>query len=86
MSIVKYVKDELPKDGAIVYCDNGGFSSDRAIFKNGEFQGGGDFPVPCYKMSHVSKWFDLNEYDRHFKNKGEATYGIGFSIAETITA
>ena len=86
MSIVKYVKDELPKEGAIVYCDNGVFSSDRAVFEGGEFVGGGEFPVPNYKMSQVSKWFDLKEYDDHFKSKGETAYYIRFITAETITA
>lgn len=84
MSIVKRVKDETPKEGQIVYCDNGQYSEDRAIFKNGEFIGGGDFPISPYKMNHVTKWFCLSDYDSHFKAKGQTSYGISFGIASEI--
>lgn len=61
MSIVKLLSEEKPKDGSVVYCDNGDFACDRAIYFNGVFIGGGEFPVPSYKMNNVSKWFYLSE-------------------------
>lgn len=81
MSIVHKVVDQLPKEGQVVFCDNGKYSSDRAIFKDGSFMGGGDFPVAPYRMSCVSKWFCLDEYD---KCKGGGGYGVGFTDAEQM--
>lgn len=84
MSIIKYVKDELPQEGAVVYCDNGDFSSDRAIFSNGKFVGGGDFPAPMYNMSFVSKWFYIESYYEYHKKIGKNSYNVTFDIANTI--
>lgn len=85
MSIVKYIeKDEYPNDGDIVYCDNGKFSPDRAVYKDSEFIGGGDFPVPRYKMSCVSKWFNLSEYDNRKKKAGEKSYFVSFEDADSM--
>ena len=84
MSIVKSVKDELPKDGAIVYCDNGGFSSDRAIFKNGDFIGGGEYPSPEYVMNYVENWFYLDLYEQYHEKIGCACYFVDFETARNI--
>lgn len=62
MSIVNKVSEKLPEEGQAVYCDNGKFANDIAVFKNGKFIGGGDFPVASYEMNQVSKWFDWDEY------------------------
>ena len=80
MSIVNYLP-ELPKEGSVVFADNGKYSSDRAIFKNGEFVGGGDYPVMPYTMSFVLKWFYLDEYD---EKMGGGSYLIGFEEAENL--
>lgn len=61
MSIVKLLSEEKPKGGSIVYCDNGDFACDRAIYSGGLFIGGGEFPVIAYEMNNVSKWFYLDE-------------------------
>jgi hypothetical protein len=85
MSIVKYIeKDEYPNEGDIVYCDNGKYSPDRAIYRNGEFIGGGEFPIPSYKMSCVSKWFNLSEYGSHKNKAGKNSYCVSFEDAESM--
>ena len=84
MSIVKYVTDELPIEGSIVYANNIGSLDDRAIFKNGKFYGGDEFPMPEYLMKNVSKWFYLNEYENYCINSGKTSFVISFSVAETI--
>lgn len=83
MSIVNLVGDRLPNSGSVVYCDNGIYASDRAIFEGGKFIGGGEFPVPSYEMKHVTKWFYLSEYHEGQTNKNG--YNISFDIASTIT-
>ena len=83
MSIVKLSIFELPKEGDVVYCDNGAYSSDRAIFRNGYFMGGGDMSKP-YKMNYVTKWFDFRLYDNYFRAKGETCYSVSFDIADNI--
>ncbi len=85
MSIVRYIlKGELPKEGQVVYCDNGEFSPDRAVYRDGEFIGGGEYPVPSYKMSNASKWFDLKDYSDFHRCKGISCYSISFDVAEGI--
>jgi hypothetical protein len=85
VSIVKSYPQEYPQEGQVVYADNGKFSPDRAIFKNGQFIGGGEFPVAPYSMSFVSKWFCLDEYKENMTLIGEGKcYGIGFSAAEEM--
>ena len=71
---------QLPADGQMVYADNGKFSSDRAVFKNGKFVG-----ESGYTMSCVRKWFPFSEYDDYHRHcKGLTCYSVGFDIAETI--
>ena len=82
MSIVHRVIDNLPSEGDVVYCDNGKYSSDRAIYKDGQFLGGGEFPVKEYAMSCVSKWFNLDEY-RYCKNS--SGYRVSFDDAELMS-
>jgi len=82
VSIVHYLP-ELPEEGATVFADNGKFSADRAIFKDGKFLGGGEFPVPRYEMHHVAKWFDMRIYEEHHKNA--RCFCVSFAIAETLS-
>ena len=79
MSIVNYLP-KLPKEGSVVFADNGKYPSDRAIFKNGKFVGGGEFPLPPYTMSRVSKWFYFDEYF----NKIKGSCSISFDQAERL--
>lgn len=81
MSIVHSVKDKLPEEGDLVYCDNGEHSSDRAVFKDGKFIGGDDWPILPYEMTCVENWFDLEEY-RFCKN--ESSYFISFKEAKLM--
>lgn len=69
---------DAPKEGSIVYVDNGQYAPDRAVYRDGAFYGGGDFPVREYKMSQVKKWFYLDEYSRH---KNSCAYTISFKEA-----
>ena len=73
---------ELPEEGSVVYADNGKFSPDRAVFRNGQLIGGGDFPLPICVMSNVSKWFYLDEYQR--RQKGKSCYSVSFGEAEKM--
>ena len=82
MGIVHRISDKLPIEGEVVYCDNGKYSSDRAIYKNGQFIGGGEFPVRPYLMSCVSKWFNLDVYGFC---KGRGSYFISFNDAELMS-
>lgn len=84
MSIVNHVLDKLPDEGQLVYCDNPPFANDRAIFENGKFIGGGEFPVDCYEMKNVSKWFDYKLYCSFFDKSGINSYTISFDKAEKI--
>ena len=86
MSIVHHLP-ELPTDNSIVYADNGEFSPDRAIYKDGSFFGGGEFPVPQYKMNYVTKWFYLDVYSDHIKSdqNGNKCYTISFDQAENMS-
>lgn len=81
MSIVKYLP-ELPENNSVVYADNGNFASDRAIFVDGKFMGGGEFPIPEYEMTNVSKWFYMDEYHKHQGNR--SCYFISFDEAEKL--
>jgi len=81
MSIVHYLP-EMPENGATVYADNGKFSADRAIFRDGKFLGGGEFPVPQYEMHHATKWFNMSEYDAHHRNV--PCYTVSFDRAESL--
>nr|AKH46291.1 hypothetical protein [uncultured marine virus] len=83
MTIVNNVKDKLPNQGDVVFCDNGKYAPDRALFKGGKFIGGGDYPVKEYSMSFVSKWFDLDVYDYC---KGGGSYGVSFKDAELMSS
>jgi hypothetical protein len=83
MSIIHSVKDKLPNDGDMVYCDNGKYAGDRAIYRNGEFTGGGEFPVRPYTMSQVCNWFDFNLYMHCARKKNICT--ISFDQAETMS-
>lgn len=82
MSIVHSIKDKLPNEGDVVYCDNGKYASDRAVYRDGKFIGGGDYPVKPYTMSQVSKWFSLDVY-RYCKGGG--SYGVSFEEAELMS-
>ena len=84
MSIVRYISEELPKEGALVFCDNGKRPSDMAYFTGGEFIGGGDFPMREYKMKHVTKWFYMDEYSLYFKERGKNSYLVSFKTAESM--
>jgi len=82
MSIVHRVIDKLPSEGEVVYCDNGKYSSDRAIYMDGQFLGGGEYPVKEYAMSCVSKWFNLDVY---YHCKGRGSCGVSFNDAELMS-
>jgi len=81
MSIIKYTKDELPKERQVVYCDNEPHSSDRAIFTDGKFIGGGEYPVKEYEMTNVTKWFDFEEFDMKINS---SCYSVSFEEAEKL--
>jgi len=87
MSIVHHLP-ELPEEGAVVYADNGDlYCADRAIYKDGNFIGGGDFPFPEYTMSFVSKWFYLDEYGGNIEpdESGNKCYTVSFEKAEKMS-
>jgi hypothetical protein len=83
MSIVNYVKDKLPEERTVVYCDNSPLPNDRAIFKNGSFIGGGEFPVKEYHMKNVTKWFDYELYSELMEEKYDC-YSVSFDLADTL--
>lgn len=85
MSIVNLVSNKLPEEGSVVYCDNGNFACDRAVFSDGEFTGGGEYPSRSYVMTKVTKWFYLKEYSEHHKSNGILSYTLNFDIADSIT-
>lgn len=80
MTIVKKVKDELPEEGADVFCDSGKLIH-RATFKGGKFIAG-DFPMKIHTLKNVTKWFYPKDYSDHFKSKG--SYEVSFERAEFI--
>ena len=82
MSIVNYLP-LMPIEGSVVYAYNGDFAPDRAVFRDGKFIGGGEYPSPEYEMNFVSKWFYLNEYED--LQKGKSSYSISFDEAEKIS-
>ena len=65
--MIRYLP-EIPSEGAIVYADNGVYSNDLAVFKEGKFHAG-EFPVKPYIMEHVEKWFYFDEYMQKHNGK-----------------
>jgi len=83
MTIVKNTAEVLPNEGQLVHCDNGDHC-DRAIFIDGKFIGGGEYPVAEYEIANVTKWFCEEEYDQHFSDAGIGCYDVSFELAEKI--
>ncbi len=81
MSIIKLANVELPKEGSIVYCEQGVLCC-RAIFRDGVFIGGGEYPEPEYIIDDVVRWFCFDEYREHHKGKG--FFYVSFDAASKI--